>query len=290
MDPRIAVLIGDNQFELSLYQSAVRNLTDAENRLRFNNFAYAMRELSRHILHRLAPAEEVLQCEWYTNQTQSPDGVTRIQRAIYATQGGLSDEYVRTTLNIDPSAAHRALKNAIDALSRYTHIEEAVFDLPPDEVELLVTDTTEAFAGFAAMIKACRDQVVDGLELAIHENAVQEVLGDSLLAVDELAPHFSLDEVYVDSAEVSRITHDAIHLIARGTLSVTLQWGSNSDLRRGDGAELEQNFEFSCELTCPVADPVPAELEVVEDSVLVDTGNWHDRCKRPAKSPSELPH
>lgn len=276
MNEKIAELIGDNAFELDLYEAAVRNLTDEENKLRFNNFAYAIRELSRHILHRLAPDSEVLQCGWYKNVTNRADGISRVQRAIYATQGGLLDDYVRNTLHLDPNAAHKALQTAIDGLSRYTHIELDVFDLAPEEVERLAQETTEAIAGLADAIKACRNNVIDGLEDAIQEGAIQEVVGDSLPSVDELATHFSLEDVYVDSSVITDITHDTIHFLVTGSISVILQWGSNSDLRNGDGAELAQDFNFTCSLTCPTAAPEPGELEFVEDSVMVDTGAWRD--------------
>jgi len=42
-------------FEQELYASAFQNLANLNNKLRFNNFAYAIRELIRHILNRLAP-------------------------------------------------------------------------------------------------------------------------------------------------------------------------------------------------------------------------------------------
>ncbi|WP_414863271.1 hypothetical protein [Pseudomonas chlororaphis] len=48
----------------------MRNLEDKQNKLRFNNFAYAMRELARHVLKRLAPDDKVLKCAWY--KTRSP--------------------------------------------------------------------------------------------------------------------------------------------------------------------------------------------------------------------------
>ena len=52
-------------FEKELFHAALYNLDDVNNRLRFNNFAYAMRELVRHVLDRLAPDVEVLGCSWW---------------------------------------------------------------------------------------------------------------------------------------------------------------------------------------------------------------------------------
>ena len=53
MDGRILQLIGDAQFERELYEAAILNLEDRRNKLRFHNFAFALRELVGHTLKRL---------------------------------------------------------------------------------------------------------------------------------------------------------------------------------------------------------------------------------------------
>lgn len=83
-------------------------------------------------------------------------------------------------------------------------------------------------------------------------------------------------QIYVDSHEVTCITSETVHIRVSGSLGVTLQWGSNSDLRRGDGAEMDESFEYTCELTCEAANPDIEALEFVEDSLMVDTGDWND--------------
>ena len=47
------------KFEKQLFHAALANLEDSKNPIRFNNFAYATRELVRQILSRLAPDDEV---------------------------------------------------------------------------------------------------------------------------------------------------------------------------------------------------------------------------------------
>lgn len=112
-------------FEKELYQAALCNLDDVNNRLRFNNFAYAMRELVRHVLNRLAPDMEVLDCCWYKNEMDRENGITRIQRVNYAVQGGLSNEYVMDVLGLDIQQIRKSLKKSHDNLSKHTHINVA---------------------------------------------------------------------------------------------------------------------------------------------------------------------
>lgn len=277
MDERILQLIADSQFERDLYEAAVLNLQDQKNKLRFNNFAYAMRELAGHTLARLAPDSEVRKCVWWRAKDEGViHQVTRIERAVFATQGGLSNFYVKKRLKLNFEESHQELRNAIIRLSEYTHIRAEVFGLSNEEISRLAEETTEAVAGLMNSIQECRAAVADSLSNAITDVAIQQVLCESLDAVDELATHYSLEEVYVDSHEVTSITADAVHIKASGSIGVTLQWGSNSDLRNGDGAEMDESFDFTCELTCATPNPDPDELEYVENSVLVDTGSWRE--------------
>jgi len=43
---------------------------------------------------------------------------------------------------------------------------------------------------------------------------------------------------------------------ATGTVAIGLQWGSNSDLRRGDGAEADLSFPFHCDIQVSLDDPL----------------------------------
>ncbi|MBO0733107.1 MAG: hypothetical protein J2P49_02055 [Methylocapsa sp.] len=54
--------------------------------------------------------------------------------------------------------------------------------------------------------------------------------------LDELAGHHSIEEVYNETMHVVESDADIIHYEARGSVCVQLQWDSNSDFRKGDGA------------------------------------------------------
>jgi Predicted pPIWI-associating nuclease len=261
-------------FETDLFEAALKNLNDRANPLRFNNFAYSVRETVRHVLKRLAPDQEVLRCPWYKNETGKQGGITRKQRAYFAVQGGLSDGYVKNSLLLDSEADHKALSTAIDGLNKYTHIEPSTFGVPEVQVERLAEQTLSAVADVLETVAECRRRIIEHLETEIDAAAVDEVLSDSLVGIDELASHFSVQEVSVGTVKVTAIDHECIHIEVKGAVDCILQFGSNSDVRRGDGAEIPQTFAFSCRLFCPVDDP--DELSVVEDSVGVDTRAWHD--------------
>lgn len=275
MDQRIVNLVSGCRFELNLYEAALRNLSDTDNQLRFNNFAYAMRELSRHFLYRLAPDAEVVKCVWFKNITKAEGKLARSERAAYAVHGGLSEEYVGETLGLDIDEMNKRLKIAIDGLSKYTHIQEDVFGLPAEQVEALAQETTESFAGLFNAIQHCHNDIVYRLHKAIDNAAVEEVLRETIQEIDELATHHFIDEICVTETNI-RITHDIIHFSVAGTVEVELQYGSNSDWRRGDGAKIDVSLPFSCQLTCPAADPSEDTLSMVKSSLAVDTSRWYE--------------
>src|SRR5690242_17209192 len=88
----------ETEFEKKLFQAALNNLKDKENEIRFNNFAYSVRELMRHILERRAPNDQVILCSWY----QKPKNtlVTRKQRIMFLIHGGLSEKFIADNFDI----------------------------------------------------------------------------------------------------------------------------------------------------------------------------------------------
>ena len=260
------------EFERKLFESAVRNLQDAGNPLRFNNFAYAMRELVRHVLSRLAPDDEVRSCGWYSPETCHANGISRRQRVYYAVQGGLHDAYVKHQLGLDIGEIHRTLRDAVDNLSKHTHIEESTFDLPNQLIEGFVLDTFTAFLDLFSTIKECRRVLVSALWEHIDKSVLNAALYETILSIDELATHHWIEQVYTEEIAVIGIDATEIQFVADGSIECTLRWGSNSDMRRGDAVEMSESFPFTCNLVSSVRNP--NDIVVERDSFTADTSSW----------------
>lgn len=76
----------------------------------------------------------------------------------------------------------------------------------------------------------------------------------------------------MEQIHVTAIDHEAIEFTAYGNLEVELQWGSNSDVNRGDGAVMRDSYPLTCKFVSKVSDP--EDIEVIEDSLCVDTSSW----------------
>uniref|UniRef100_A0A939M556 Predicted pPIWI-associating nuclease group 2 domain-containing protein n=1 Tax=Bradyrhizobium barranii subsp. barranii TaxID=2823807 RepID=A0A939M556_9BRAD len=53
-----------------------------------------------------------------------------------------------------------------------------------------------------------------------------------------------------------------------------MQWGSNSDMRRGDGAEADLSFPFHCDIRVSLDDPL--NMAFSETEYGVDVSSWRD--------------
>jgi len=259
-------------FEQDLYKAALQNLADETNPLRANNFAYAAREVASTVLHRLAPDKEVLACSWYKNEIENKlDGITHRQRAVYATQGGLSDEYVEE-LGLSPEESHSRFMKAYNALNKFTHVRKGTFGLDSQSTEQLATQTTDALIEFFRTAKECREEVVAQVYEKINELASEGVFEEAIAAVDILSTHQTIEEIETTEINLQNIDSTTIYYSAEGYVSCELQWGSNSDLRNDMGAIIHHSLPFSCNLTASVANPMKVSIE--EDSIVVDESSW----------------
>ncbi len=271
-------LLGDlrarlpDDFHRHLLDAAMQALHEP-NPLRHAFFSLAFRELTRHVLASLAPDNQVAACSWYEAPENTTTKFTRDQRISYILHGGLSPGYAEDTLKLDLDAERRPLLKAINWLSKQVHINPETLAAAA-ELDVQADATVKMFLDLLVAAEAARVALVNHLEGHINDEIDMQVLTESLEAIDELSTHSSVDEVYVDNIKVVSVGSQEIRFLAKGTLGVGLQFGSNSDVRNDQGAVMAESFGFTCELTSSVDEP--EQIAVVEDTLLIDTGSWRD--------------
>ncbi len=142
------------------------------------------------------------------------------------------------------------------------------------EQDAVANGTASSLVAFLDSLRECREAVLKPIAAALDSATVDALLNDSMPEVDELATHFSAEDLEVESVEVSAIGADKITYEARGSVEIALQWGSNSDVRRDDGAESSQYFPFYCEFQVPLDDPW--DLGRAKITCGVDVSRWHE--------------
>jgi hypothetical protein len=262
-------------FELDLFDASIASLNDKSNKLRYNNFAYSIRELSRHFLHRLASEENLNNCSWFEIETK--DGKpSRAQRIKYSIQGGITDEQLQAWGfdTEDLAETVKAIKGTIDSLSKYTHINPEVFDLSEGEVEKYSDEVLLSFKKFVLTIDDYRRRLKQFLDGHIEEHMISSVISNYFENVDHLAPHYSLNFSEINNYHISEINSHEIVVDVFGDLHVTLEYGSRQQRREGDGLDLEQSFPFETKIRYEVDDEFPSANYEIDDYD-VDTSDWY---------------
>lgn len=233
-------------FEKELLDAAVKNLGDGSNKLRLNNFAYAARELTRHFLKRLAPDKEVLGAPWFTVENEAkPEEPTRAQRIKYAIQGYLSDNYLKNELGVDLTEVSRNLRKSINDLSKYTHVEPSTFDVDIDTVTDVSYNIMEDTLRFFMTIEEAKIQVQKAVDACVDEEMLSQFYIETHSEIDMLATHHEVLGYLVTSITQLDKDDETITMQADGVVNVRLQYGSDGDMRRGDGYETEVKFPFT---------------------------------------------
>jgi len=264
-----------SEFEIELFESAIYNLNDKKNKLRYNNFAYSIRELSRHFLHRLAPDENVKESNWFTIQTENKKP-TRTQRIKYAIQGGINDE-ILNELGFDSEELNeeiKSIKKTIDSLSKYTHINPKSFDLKDDEITEKSKKVLSEFRIFAERIEAYRDDLRHFLDGKIEEHMIDGVISNFYENVDMLAPHHSLEYSEISEYHIIEINQNSIIVEVLGDIHFTLEYGSRKERREGDGLDLHESFPFQTKIFYEINSDFPSNKYEIEEFD-VDTQEWY---------------
>jgi hypothetical protein len=233
------------------------------------------RELSRHVLVTLASDEEVLACAWYKNETDKENGITRAQRVRYAIHGGLNVDYIEENL-FDIKAYIKDVNSTTALLSKYTHVNENTFGIAEEKVAELSAGVVHTFQEFLIAIESCREKLIEVLESDVDEAFIKNAMVDGMEAIDGLSSHYSLEDIETTRIKVIGLSSDLVKLEVTGNIEVILQWGSNSDVRNGDGLEVPTTFPFSSSLTMFIDESFPKGDIEMED-LNIDTGNWHEQ-------------
>lgn len=124
-----------------------------------------------------------------------------------------------------------------------------------EEVIELVSSVLKALHFAFLDASNCRLSVIEAIADQIEEEATDAFIRETIGAIDELATHHSIDAVEVNDAAVVALGPKDLKYEVSGRLSVTLQWGSGSDLSRDMGATSTESFPFTISMTAPVDAP-----------------------------------
>lgn len=264
------------EIERQIFDAAVLGFDSEDNPLRFNNFAFAMRELGRIWLEHLAPKEQIRQCAWFVQNTdlREKDGVTRAQRAKFALQGPLRDDFVREKLHIDVDITVKEYTKLIDRLSSFGHNIEESFNLTPEEAEREAMDALDTFDRLAMLITERHENLLSEAADAAKDTLEDELFGQVQSELDILSTHSTVEGVHLESLAITSLDSNRILFEGDGSVDVRLQYGSDADVARDDGAVSHHTYPLECKFEA--ATERPLEISITPSSLHIATDSFYD--------------
>lgn len=269
LDARVRAILPD-EFSATAWAGAIAVLK-SDNPIRAHLFAAAARELLGHILHSMAPDDEVTEASWFAPVPETT-GPTRRQRATFAVQGGLSDARV-TALGHDHGEMHAALTAAFKDLNQRTHVRPDTLLTDDKAIAAFAEGVADALLDFLATISDLRDDIARAAATTMRSQMLDAFLKETIGDIDILSTHSMIEGVEVEEVEVEHVgAHDIAYKVS-GAVYLELLYGSGSDRARGDGASLTESFPFTCKVMGDI-DDIARILHA--DPVEVDTSSWYE--------------
>ena len=257
-----------SDFEKSLFEASLDFLDQNKSALKYNAFAFSLRELFRHIMERLAPDDSVKACSWFKQDSNIEAGrLTRFQRFKYTIQRGLEDKFSAEELGIDPADCWSEVKAAIDSLSKLTHVGPKTFGLNDEEGDKLVFEALNAIWTILASVEDARTALEAELHRYIDQAVTDASIRETNTQIDLLSSNSIVEGVSVENWEITSLDSLSIHFQGNGTATVTLGWG-----RGDDHADLTEDFPFSFIGTSPTNSPRAPRIE--PQKINIDTSEW----------------
>lgn len=262
-------------FQQKLLDASLNILKQENNPLKINNFACSIRELSRHILGTLAPDNKIKECDWFEQQYNNENVpiITRRQRIQYAIQKKLPTSYVSKHI---PNFVDliKNVNDTINNLSKYTHIEENIFGISPEDEKNLAVEILDSFIKFKETIDCNTKRFNEDIEKSIDVALYNYVCMQYIEQLDKIASHYQVNDISFYDFDVSKINEEHWDLRVFGDIDTTLQWGSDGDYIRGDGLKENINIGFDADLRVKVNERFPNTAYVL--GLNIDEDQFYD--------------
>ncbi len=135
-------------------------------------------------MDRLSPTHEVARTSWF--KPEADDGKpTRAQHIKFAIHGGLSEEFVKERLKVELEPLRRRVLDSISDLSKQIHGREDIIVLDQNEQFEFAAGAVSAMDDFFTVVSECREAVLRSIAEALDEAAVNALLSETIMEVEE---------------------------------------------------------------------------------------------------------
>jgi len=266
-------LVPRDAFLRKICKGAVKAGRDKTNPIRGNLVASALRELGTHVLHSLAPEDEVRRCVWF-QQAADTKTVTRGQRARFIVQAGLPNDFVEQKLKVDAGAMARPLLEAMDKLHKATHVRAETVVHKGSAVREMLYDVLSEIHALLEDASQARDAIKEAAGATLHNAVFESMILDTIQELDELSTHTRVEGHMIDQISVRRLDAAEIEYRITGEVEVELQYGSNSDVANDIGMRSDDSYPYRAKVIAAAAKPLDIDASAIR--LTVDTSSFYD--------------
>lgn len=266
-------LVPRDRFLRKMCKGAIKAGRDKTNPIRGNLVASALRELATHMLHSLAPDDEVRRCVWF-EQAKDTKTITRNQRARYIVQAGLPDDFVKQKLKVDARAMAKPLLDAMDKLHRATHVRAETVVYKGSAVREMIYHVLSEIQVLLEEAAKARDLIKHAVSTALHNAVFESLILDTIQELDELSTHTRVDGHVIDEIKVWRVDASEIEYRVTGEVEVELQYGSDSDLANDIGMRSDDSYPYKAKVMAPACKPLDIDTKAIR--LTVDTSSFYE--------------
>ena len=162
----------------------------------------------------------------------------------------------------------------MNSFNKYTHLDEKTFDTEAADAELFAEKALEAFSSLFDTIEDCRASTQNAFESYAREEVADVLYGNVHDEIDQLSTHSSISQVNVEHVKIDIIDAKKVKISISGSVDCHLQYGSDSDNEKGDGAQSIDNFPFTCKYEADADSP--SELSLVHGSLVIDNSSFYE--------------
>lgn len=200
--------------------------------------------------------------------------ITRTQRIHNAVHAGLPIDFVQNTLKVDVKKTIKDFSTLNRKLSKLSHIEETTFGLGEAEAEQFANEALETFSLLYETIEDCRISIRSTVETYAKHAVLDDLTNDVQSELDQLATHYTIEQVNLEDLTIDTMDSTRLKISLTGSVECEFQYGSSSDVERGDGLITHGGYPFTCDYEADINRPT--DLSLVYGTLKIDNSSFYE--------------
>jgi hypothetical protein len=268
--PEVAQLYShlESDFEREIYTAALRNYCSMGNPIRFNNFAFVIRELLTKVVDRLAPAKDVMKAKWYSKESEDYE-VTRKQQLKFCAQGYFVDAVLPEWIEEEVDEFIKEYTKLYRKLNQYTHISQKYKGLPPQKAFSFLIDLVVTFSAILSTLSDIKSHITEEIESEVRDIVFDRLMFESHEALIELSGQTIVEGINIEDYRLSRIEPESIIFEGEGYVECELNYGS-----KHDGVSMSHDVPFTFCLISNIEKVT--ELAFYEQGMYLDNTSFYE--------------